>query len=486
MIHDLMFASFIHNNGICNICITNYISNTSYTCILGKLLSLFEAGVPHRLSTDLDTIGTDNLNIASLKSGPPVHLESLYQTNKALHTSLFGRSMTAHPKIDPLLNRLISWTWSAKPAPTPENALNNHVLLQMFEWDDKWNSITPTPDTLTDNAPNTHPHSTEESIPLLSHVLTNTFANPHDFSFTRNHYLLIENRVDGDTVPYLLGTKTPAACIDIVPDAPMILNIIPRKHTGGGSTSSSYSVKEEDVVSSVVYTALTPGFTIHSVGAWENDGVSLGSGLGQATGGGGTGTIELLTTGWDTEVVRSGFVKGGLLGSWEGAAPAFDNIPSTYLYRTIVNRSDGALISHSVVKGMENIVVEHPHIHRAFEGRPLRYIFSSLCSENGVSSPPLGYMRLDLHTGERVTWYAPLHTYCEEVVVVPKVKKDPLEYTLDEQAHVWILATMFDAVRGRSCIGIIDGERLQDGPVCRMWLTHHLPHSLHGCFTDLM
>ena len=79
-----------------------YVANFIYLlyicmCMTGKLLSLFEAGVPHHLSTDLDTLGTDNLNIPNLKSGPPVHIESLYQINKALHTSLFGRSMTAHP-----------------------------------------------------------------------------------------------------------------------------------------------------------------------------------------------------------------------------------------------------------------------------------------------------------------------------------------------------------------------------------------------------
>jgi hypothetical protein len=33
--------------------------------------------------------------------------------------------------------------------------------------------------------------------------------------------------------------------------------------------------------------------------------------------------------------------KGGLLGAWEGAAPNFDDIPLTLLYRSVVDLESG-------------------------------------------------------------------------------------------------------------------------------------------------
>jgi all-trans-8'-apo-beta-carotenal 15,15'-oxygenase len=71
---------------------------------------------------------------------------------------------------------------------------------------------------------------------------------------------------------------------------------------------------------------------------------------------------------------------------------------------------------------MELMIIEHPHGNPEYEGSPMRYLFMSLCGDEGVSSPPVGYLRLDVVTGNKQEWYAPLHTFCEEVVVVPKVK----------------------------------------------------------------
>ena len=38
-------------------------------------------------------------------------------------------------------------------------------------------------------------------------VLRDTSVAPHDFSLTPNHYVIVENRLGGDTLPYILGTK---------------------------------------------------------------------------------------------------------------------------------------------------------------------------------------------------------------------------------------------------------------------------------------
>ena len=149
------------------------------------------------------------------------------------------------------------------------------------------------------------------------------------------------------------------------------------------------------------------------------------------------------------------------------------------------------MASHAPVDTMAQIVIEHPHANPAYEGLEARYLYMSLGSVTGISSPPVGYQRVDLVTGEKQQWFAPLHTYCEEVVVVPK--KTATAATTGQNNHnkdgnkedaVWVLASMFDAVSERACVGVFDGERMQEGPVATVWLHHALPHSLHGSFVD--
>ena len=61
---------------------------------------------------------------------------------------------------------------------------------------------------------------------------------------------------------------------------------------------------------------------------------------------------------------------------------------------------------------------------------------------------------------------------------------DDREVVREQEDAVWLLATFFDADVGKSCVAVIDGESVHSGPVCQLWLNHHLPHSLHGCFTE--
>lgn len=183
-------------------------------------------------------------------------------------------------------------------------------------------------------------------------ILQHTGITPHDFSVSTGHYVLIENRVVGNTLPYLLGMKSPAQCVEIVSHLPMVLTIIKRPHalattttptaTTTATTTTAIPSATSSPMSSTTSTGintsdlnsndnnnsdcspeqfsveLSPGFTIHSVCAFERDDDKH--------------IIELFTTAWKSDVVASGAVKdGGLLGCWEGTAPVFENIPVTLL-----------------------------------------------------------------------------------------------------------------------------------------------------------
>lgn len=330
---------------------------------------------------------------------------------------------------------MVGWTWRA----VLDNVLSTQTspLLEVFEFDEKMTAAG-------------------EPVRVS---LKNTQTAPHDFSITENYYVFVENRVSGDTLPYLLGTKTAAACVDIDKSLPMVLNIARRIKAKAGAAEKDDDCGDDDVLFRV---PLKPGFTIHSVCAFEDANA---------------GTVQLYTSGWPDVST----VKGGLLGEWEGAAPRFDLIPNTILMHTVVSTKTSELLRHAPADNMEGITIEHPHINPLIEGERARYLWMSLGSTANISSPPVGYLRYDTLTKERQIWYAPLHTYCEEIVVVPKAAEKREDSQEDD---VWLLCTAFASCKGRSCVYVFDGKAVDKGPVATVWLAHRLPHSLHGCFVQ--
>ena len=57
------------------------------------------------------------------------------------------------------------------------------------------------------------------------------------------------------------------------------------------------------------------------------------------------------------------------------------------------------------------------------------------------------------------------------------------EVAREDVADVWIAAMMFDADAGRSCLAILNGDDIEAGPVCQLWLRSFVPHGLHGSYT---
>ena len=120
----------------------------------------------------------------NLKGGLPIFVEKLHAFSPTLHDQLFGKFASAHPKVDTINNRLVSWVYSAVEG--TEGPLKTHPLMKIYEWDDTFQPVT------------------EE----ISHLFPNTGIAPHDFSITENYHVFIENRASGDTIPYLLGKIT--------------------------------------------------------------------------------------------------------------------------------------------------------------------------------------------------------------------------------------------------------------------------------------
>ena len=76
-------------------------------------------------------------------------------------------------------------------------ASNSHILLS----------------SVTDfSVPCFPPSSPLHSGPPVQYIMKNSAIAPHDFSFTDNYYVFVENRAEGDTLPYLLGNYITLRC----------------------------------------------------------------------------------------------------------------------------------------------------------------------------------------------------------------------------------------------------------------------------------
>jgi len=106
------------------------------------------------------------------------------------------------------------------------------------------------------------------------------------------------------------------------------------------------------------------------------------------------------------------------------------------------------------------------------EGGTVESMYMSFANTEGVSSPPVGWLRYDRSTGATRVCRAPPRTFTEEIVVIPKA----------QGPGCWLAGMIFNAETDRSGLAILDGEKIEDGPVAIAWLRGPTPHGLHGCF----
>ena len=263
-------------------------------------------------------------------------------------------------------------------------------------------------------------------------------VNPHDFALTQNYYVFFENALSFNVVPFLLGRRSAADCLKLLAK-PTKIHLIPRPD--GAMHNSSPLVLET-----------SQWFSIHQACAYERA----------------DGCVEVYSSGWPAS-------EGGFLTSWSGYAPDFDAIAPTFLWQTILDPKNKKVL-HRIAPGMKDFCIAHPHVNPNLETLPVRYLYMPYCNSIGESSPPVGYLRLDTQTQEKTVWMNHAQCFAEEPVFVPDSQR------LSEDGG-WLLGLMYDHLRERSCLVVLDAADVAAGPVCRLWFTHHLAHGLHGSWT---
>ena len=401
-------------------------ANTQVIAFGGKLLTLFEAGLPHQLDLDtLKTIGEDDMGGTMPRGKMAVTMSNM--PANTIPDFMGGAAHTAHPKLCPRTGHLVGWSWA-------QIADTGALQVTITEW------------------------SPQDFAPVASSTfdIPDCALPPHDMAMTENFIMLKVNALKMKTIDFLSGLKGPAASLKMDGRANVKGWILPRP-------SSKLEHQEPFMVD------IPPCFSIHFSHAYEDSG---------------TGNLVSIFSGWPPSDAKD------FLGAWGGFAPVFNQIPQTYLWRLEIDPRTGSTVDLSIAPGCQNVCAEHPVVHPNFQTKRAMNSYAVVSNVVGDSSAPCGYTRLrvedgstqPLQVGERNTlvdcfWFGSRFS-CGEPLIVPKAGAD-----LNDETAAYLLGMVQDGVKAKSFVAVFDlNQPLKAGPVCKLWLKSALPHGLHGCF----
>jgi all-trans-8'-apo-beta-carotenal 15,15'-oxygenase len=114
---------------------------------------------------------------------------------------------------------------------------------------------------------------------------------------------------------------------------------------------------------------------------------------------------------------------------------------------------------------------EWPRIDERRRCQSYRFVF--LCAAADGEFFWSAVERIDLQTGRSTRYDFGAGCYCSEPVFVPRS-------SAAAEGSGWMLSEVYDSRTRKSFLAMLDSERLDDGPLARVMLGHHVPFSYHG------
>ena len=354
------------------------IANTHVVYWGGKLLALWEAAEPHRLDPHtLETVGLE-------------YLDGLLKP---------GDAFAAHPKFDPDCQgeeRLVNFG--------VKTGLSSTISLYEFS-----------PDGVIASQ---HRHS----IP--------GFAFLHDFAITPNYCIFVQNPVSFNPLPFFVGLKGAAECIQFNSKQPTKIVVIPRSGQG-----------------EVQFFDTDPCFVFHHANAYEVD-----------------GQLVLDSICYDSFPSIDDDV--------DYSEVDFDHVPASQLWRFTVDLATGSVD----VKVLIERYCEFPAVHPQYVGRDYRYLYIGATHDNTGNAPLQALLKRDMKTGEEQIWSAAPRGFGGEPVLVARPESE-------HEEDGWVLLWIYNAEHDRTELAIFDAQDITVGPIAKLNLKHHVPYGLHGSFT---
>jgi all-trans-8'-apo-beta-carotenal 15,15'-oxygenase len=318
------------------------IKNTANTQVIafgGKVLALWEAGMPYSLDpVTLQTIGIDSLGLnrdfrgklsVNYVPGLPQELQP---------DILGGLAHTAHPKICPRTGHLVGWTWAQNPT-------DGSLEMTITEYNSDDFSI----------------------VASETHIMKDVALAPHDMVLTEHYVMLKINSLEMDQFAFLSGAKGPAECLGMDGRSPVKAFVFPRP---------TLSANEKEKYTPFMVEDIPACFSIHFSHGYEDEK---------------TGNLVSYFSGWPPSDSET------FLGAWGGFAPLYSNIPQTFYWRIEIDTETKKCVDLRVSPGHENMCVEHPVVHPVVQTKDATFAYAQCCNKIGDSSAPMGYakMRLD-------------------------------------------------------------------------------------------
>lgn len=257
------------------------------------------------------------------------------------------------------------------------------------------------------------------------------FAFMHDFVITPNYVIFFQNPVSFNPFPFLVGLKGAGECIQFNPKAATKIILIPRE----GDAPAQFL-------------DAPAGFVFHHANAFEQAGkVFVDSIVYQ-----GFPTLEEGTTYQEVD---------------------FSKVPEGQLWRFTLD------LSADTVEDATCLIsrcCEFPTLHPQHVGNPYRYLYIGAAHTPQGNAPLQALLKKDLETGKDHIWSEAPRGFMGEPIFVPRP-----DGTAEDDG--WVLCLTYNAARRCSDLIILKGQRIEEGPIARLKLNHHVPYGLHGSFT---
>ena len=362
------------------------IANTGVVRLGDDLLALWEAAEPHAL--DPHTLETRGI---SLLGGV---------LNK-------GEAFSAHPRFDPGHHdrpRMVNFGVKAGPRST--------IRLMEFATAADASAGIKAGDLLSERRDT-----------------FNGFAFLHDFAITPNWAIFLQNAIDFNPLPFVLGQKGAAQCLKSKRGGQAKFWLIPRD-------SGAFAGEPPRIVDA------PDGFVFHHLNAWEQEGDVV---------------VE--------SIYYSDFPAIGP--EMDFTAVDFDLIPEGLLEQCRINLGSGTVQTTRLSERCCEFAMVNPEK----EGLPCRYAWMAAAAREQGNDPLQVIKKLDLANGERHVWSAGPQGFVSEPLMVPA----PGATAEDEG---WVLELVWNGARQGSDLVILDAQDLTEVALIELPLA--IPHGLHG------
>jgi all-trans-8'-apo-beta-carotenal 15,15'-oxygenase len=364
------------------------IANTHVVRLGDELLALWEAAEPHAL--DPDTLETRGLSLLDGVLKP-------------------GEAFSAHPRFDPGHHgapRMVTFGVKTGPRST--------IRLMEFAVEDDPASGVKAGQLLSDR---------RDSF--------NGFAFLHDFAITPNWAVFLQNAIAFNPLPYVLGRKGAAQCLQSKPGGQAKFWLIPRDR-GAFAGQAPRIIDAPD------------GFVFHHLNAWEE---------------GDTVAVE--------SIYYSDFPSIGPDDDFR--AIDFELLPEGLLEQCRIHLAAGTVSTTRLSERCCEFAMVNP----AREGLACRYAWMAVAERETGNDPLQAIKKLDLISGERQVWSAAPRGFVSEPVMVPRPGA-----TAEDDG--WVLCLIWNGARCASDLVILDAASLEELAVLELPLA--IPHGLHGSF----